>query len=1791
MEAHMPATAASPERAEHAARGTAPRRRAWWVMLALLCCLAVFNAAAAPFNEGFLSQPAGLPPVTGPGTSAFTLQLGGQTFIVTSSAGGLSWEPGALTVNQYTNNIYIRRADGRGFTLGTIAVGTSDPGPRPAQIRLSRAGALVAPIEPFMMDGDSVHSFPDIEVDELRFAGITLQGLMIRQIMGNSEIAPKLPTVTSISPSSGTTAGGTPVIITGTNFADVIAVEIGQVLSTYDVVSSTEIHLYTPSGTAGAADVRVTTTQGNSSLSGPPVSYTYVGVPTITSVTPAKGPLAGGNKVTLTGSNLTSVNSVRFGSTPASHIQLLSDTQLVVTAPPGSAGPVNIQAGTVAGASTPSAASSYTYVAAPVASNDHLGNWGVYNYGQNTPFNTNLGPKVGNVATAYAVVSPTALGGTVTVDSSGMLIYITPVGVHSKTDSIQYTASNEGGTSNVGTLTIGLRTPFFVAEVNGAAQRGTPLTGVTVAVSNGRAPYTCAVTPASGALPAGVKIGKDCALSGTPTQSGTFPFAVSITDSSDTPFTMNSATLSLVVAPPPASLTSLLPASGPASGGSSVMLTGQLADATAVMFGTQPAASFTQLDPTRIIAVTPAGTAGEVDITVLTANGTTPITPAGRYTRIAQPVITQLSPTAGPAAGGTTVTVSGTGLASVYEVTVGGRAASAVVAHSDTTVTFIAPAGPAGTHEVQLTGNGGVSTTSAASLYTQAIAPVAADVLVPGVPYNDGSNTPLVFSLATQVNNKPTSFKTGSATTALGGSISIDTNGDVTYIAPVGVRASNDSFQFTARNHGGTSNPATVRLALGEPTVQAVLVGSGQHGNAVAGARITFSGGRAPYQCATSPSAGALPTGVQINADCSLSGMPTQSGSFTFATEVTDSSTSAYTTSTGTLVFTVGAEVPDAPVIGTVTTGAPGTVEVSFTAPASDGGTPITGYTVTAQPGGASVTGATAPLTVPGLNVGTAYTFTVIARNAAGNSVPSAPSSAVTPLAHLVAQPVNAQVGYGATAAPITLAIEGTPSTVEIVDAPSHGSATVDGLAILYTPAIGHAGADSFSYRVRDAFSTSAAARVSITVADPQLRLATPTLGQATTELDFSQTLRSEGGLAPYTYAVTAGALPAGMTLEQDGRFTGRPTADGSFAFTVTVTDSSTGRGPFKVSQAYALQVAAPEVGLDLTPLADAVGAAAYTQRLSASGGTAPYRFALRSGRLPDGLALLDSGEISGEPSEAGDFNFTVEVTDANGYTGTAAHALSVQAAEQRIGQMVVNPEAPEYTPGGVFSVAAQGGASGQPVQFRSATPAICTVQGASVLMLGAGTCVLTADQPGNGLFAAAAQARLEVAIGAARPVLSWAASLSKVYGEDDFELPLPQSTSPAGFSYISSNPAVATLAGRTVTLHGEGSTIITATQAASGPYAAASVQLQLVVAGRPDPTRDAQVSNSLQAQVDASVRFAQAQQANIRARLRQVRSGDNASSMDVSLAYAGSTPGQGLSLPLNSAAFDAPALPQGWGSWAAGTLSYGSSGRGRTSADFSTGGITVGADRALGANLLLGVAGSWGRQDTEFEGSPSRTDAEQRSLAVYGLWRTGEHLFVDAVLASGRLDFTLDRWSEQAAATAHSTRAGRQLFGALTFGYEHHAGNGTTLTTYGRVDGHKAELDPYREHGLGVYDLRYDRQDVRTSALALGLEGSHPFQRDRAGWRPYWSVEYRTALDDRSDVSLNYVQRPDSRDYLLAMRSYNDDTLSLGAGIDLQLDTGWMFSLLLGHDQGRNTLRSSSVGLQVRFGGNAGPR
>ena len=155
---------------------------------------------------------------------------------------------------------------------------------------------------------------------------------------------------------------------------------------------------------------------------------------------------------------------------------------------------------------------------------------------------------------------------------------------------------------------------------------------------------------------------------------------------------------------------------------------------------------------------------------------------------------------------------------------------------------------------------------------------------------------------------------------------------------------------------------------------------------------------------------------------------------------------------------------------------------------------------------------------------------------------------------------------------------------------------------------------------------------------------------------NYSQTISASGGTAPYTFTVTSGSLPGGLDLSGAGSLSGAPTNQGNFNFTITATDSN---GYFG-SLAYTLFVACPAIALSPTNLPDAVAGTAYGLSLAASGGLAPYTFALAAGALPGGLTLSAAGDLSGSPTNSGPFNFTVTATDADGCVGGQAYALTV---------------------------------------------------------------------------------------------------------------------------------------------------------------------------------------------------------------------------------------------------------------------------------------------------------------------------------------------------------------------------------------------------------------------------------------------------------------------------------------------------------------------------------------------------
>ena len=135
--------------------------------------------------------------------------------------------------------------------------------------------------------------------------------------------------------------------------------------------------------------------------------------------------------------------------------------------------------------------------------------------------------------------------------------------------------------------------------------------------------------------------------------------------------------------------------------------------------------------------------------------------------------------------------------------------------------------------------------------------------------------------------------------------------------------------------------------------------------------------------------AGTVPTGGKTTAYCASGAAP--NGDHIQYLNSLSPQLTIYVTG-----MSASATVPGAPTIGTATAGNT-QATVSFTAPASNGGSAITGYTVTSSPGGVTATGTASSITVTGLTNGTAYTFTVTATNAVGTGTASAASNSVTP--------------------------------------------------------------------------------------------------------------------------------------------------------------------------------------------------------------------------------------------------------------------------------------------------------------------------------------------------------------------------------------------------------------------------------------------------------------------------------------------------------------------------------------------------------------------------------------------------------------------------------------------------------------------------------------------------------------------------------------------------------------------------------------------------------------------------
>ncbi len=204
------------------------------------------------------------------------------------------------------------------------------------------------------------------------------------------------------------------------------------------------------------------------------------------------------------------------------------------------------------------------------------------------------------------------------------------------------------------------------------------------------------------------------------------------------------------------------------------------------------------------------------------------------------------------------------------------------------------------------------------------------------------------------------------------------------------------------------------------------------------------------------------------------------------------------------------------------------------------------------------------------------------------------------------------------------------------------------------------AGTSTFTVQVASGGST-ATKELSITVY-AGLSITTSSVSDGVVGTAYSETLAATGGDGTYTWSMSVGSLPAGLTLSAGGVISGSPTTAGTSTFTVQVTS-----GGQTATKELSIEVSAG-LAITTTSLAAGTVGTAYSQTLAAGGGDGSYTWAMfNSTTLPAGLELnTATGVISGTPTAPGTTNFEVEVTSA-GQTATKEFSINVIQAPPSI--------------------------------------------------------------------------------------------------------------------------------------------------------------------------------------------------------------------------------------------------------------------------------------------------------------------------------------------------------------------------------------------------------------------------------------------------------------------------------------------------------------------------------------------
>ncbi len=584
------------------------------------------------------------------------------------------------------------------------------------------------------------------------------------------------------------------------------------------------------------------------------------------------------------------------------------------------------------------------------------------------------------------------------------------------------------------------------------------------------------------------------------------------------------------------------------------------------------------------------------------------------------------------------------------------------------------------------------------------------------------------------------------------------------------------------------------------------------------------NGGIAPYGFQIA--AGSLPSGLTLSTAGVLSGTPGAAGAFNFTVRAT--STNGFSgTRNYTLVIAQRAQSisgfaasPAAPVFASG-----GTFTVAATG--GESGNPV--VFASSTPTVCTVAGSTATIVAAGACALTANQ----AGNANYSAAPAAnftvaigkQSQAITNFAATPAAPVFASGGT------FTLAATGGASGSPVVFASSTPTVcTVAGS----TATIVAAGACALTANQAGNANYIAAPAASLTVAIGKQSQAITNFAATPAAPVFASggtfTVAATGG-ASGNPVVFASSTPTVCTVAGS---TATIVAAGACALTA----NQAGNANYNAAPAASFTVAIGKQSQAITNFAATPAAPVF-----ASGGT--FTLAATGGASGNPVVFASSTPavctVAGSTATivaAGDCALTANQTGNANYSAAPAASLTVAIGKQSqaITGFAATPAAPVFASGGTFTLAATGGASGNPVMFASSTPTVCTVAGSTATIVAAGDCALTANQAGNANYSAAPAASLTVAIGKqSQAITDFAATpTAPVFSSGGtFSAAATGGASGNPVVFASSTPTVCTVAGSTATIVAAGDCALTANQAGNANYSAAPAVSLTVAIGK----------------------------------------------------------------------------------------------------------------------------------------------------------------------------------------------------------------------------------------------------------------------------------------------------------------------------------------------------------------------